>query len=301
MAKPKIDRQTLAQEYGWALAVLNSDSELRHLFNQAVANTWSADEFTARVRNTRWFQDHTQQQRQNQVLKATDPAEYQRRLQQTSDTIRQVAGSLGIDSKAMSSSAFNALVQHAFDNGWDSNEIQQHLAAGVNWTNRIAASSSAAGALDGQAATVASDIRQTAAAYGVNVSNHFIGSHVENVLANGGTKDGYLNYFKDVAKSIYPAYAKQIDAGYTMDQIAEPYRQSMASILELNPQSLGLSDPTLRKALTTTDPKTGEPVATPVWQFENTLRNDPRWQQTNNARDTYANLTAQLGNDWGVM
>lgn len=301
MANPSIDRQTLAQEYGWSMAVLNSSSELRSLFNQAVAHTWSADKFTAEVRNTKWFQNHTQQQRQNIVLKDTDPTEYRRRLQQVSDTVKQVAGQLGVDTKAMSSRAFNALVQHAFDSGWDSNEIQQNLANGVNWTNRIAAGAAAHSAVNGQAGTVAADIRQTAAAYGVNPSPHFIGSQVGAVLAGRATKDGYVDYFKDQAKQIFPAYSKQIDAGYTMDQIAEPYRQSMASLLEVNPNSLGLTDPTLRRALTTVDPTSEKPVSTPLWQFENTIRNDPRWQNTNNARDLYGGLTAQLGNEWGVM
>lgn len=301
MANPKIDPQTLAQEYGWALAVLNSDNELRHLFNQAVQHTWTADEFTARVRNTKWFQDHTQQQRQNIVLRDTDPAEYHRRLQQVSSTVRQVAGQLGVDTQAMSSTAFNALVQHAFDNGWDATEIQRNLAAGVNWTSRIAAGSAAHSAVNGQAATVAADIRQTAAAYGVNVSPNFIGSQVSNILQGNATKDGYVNYFKDMAKQIFPAYSKQIDAGYTMDQVAEPYRQSMATLLEMNPNSLGLTDPTLRRALTVVDPKSEKPTATPLWQFENTIRGDPRWQNTNNARDLYSGITAQLGNEWGVM
>lgn len=297
---PRIDQNVLASQYGWALAVLNSDPELRSLFQQAVANSWTPDEFTARVRNTDWFKQHSAQARQNAVLKASDPAEYQRQFAATSDAVKTIAGQLGVDVGSMSGTAFNMLVQHAFDAGWSNDQIKHALAAGVNWTQQVALSNSPSNGLDGTAGAVAADIRQAAASYGVNVSNGFIGSWVDKVLGDQGTKEGYMSYLRDMAKQTYPAYAKQIDAGYTTDQVAEPYRQSMASLLETNPNSIGVMDPMIRQALTATS-SDGTPTVTPLWNFEQTVRNDPRWQQTNNARDTYTGIAEQLGNDWGVM
>ena len=49
----------------------------------------------------------------------------------------------------------------------------------------------------------------------------------------------------------------------------------MASLLELDPNSIGLNDPTITKALTSLDEK-GMPKATPLWQFEKEILNDPR-------------------------
>jgi len=72
----------------------------------------------------------------------------------------------------------------------------------------------------------------------------------------------------------------------------------MANILEIDPDSITFSDPTLRKALQSTD-ASGKPSAQPLWQFEANLRNDPRWEYTNNARATVDSLSLKVLRDWG--
>jgi len=39
----------------------------------------------------------------------------------------------------------------------------------------------------------------------------------------------------------------------------------------------------------------------PLWQFEQDLRKDPRWQYTNNARESVFNAVYQTGYDLGVL
>jgi hypothetical protein len=36
-----------------------------------------------------------------------------------------------------------------------------------------------------------------------------------------------------------------------------------------------------------------------LWQFEQTLRADPRWAKTNNARDTMSSALLKIGADFG--
>ena len=68
--------------------------------------------------------------------------------------------------------------------------------------------------------------------------------------------------------------ADRINAGYTVKQIADPYIQSQARLLELNPDSIGLSDPSIQQALMSKD-QSGKPAAMSVWEYEQQLRNDP--------------------------
>lgn len=40
-------------------------------------------------------------------------------------------------------------------------------------------------------------------------------------------------------------------------------------------------------------------TSTPLWQFEQQVRNDPRWDQTDNAKQSAASLVMQIGKAWG--
>ena len=58
----------------------------------------------------------------------------------------------------------------------------------------------------------------------------------------------------------------------------------------------------LKKGLANTvDPSTGQTQPMPVWQFEQQVRQDPAWQQTNNARDYYSSIVHQIGKDFGFV
>ena len=52
-------RTTIGWFFGFALAFMNSNPELKHLFDQAVKHSWLAAEFIARLRGTKWFKHHS--------------------------------------------------------------------------------------------------------------------------------------------------------------------------------------------------------------------------------------------------
>jgi hypothetical protein len=85
----------------------------------------------------------------------------------------------------------------------------------------------------------------------------------------------------------------------TVKQIASPYVNSMANILEVPQDSLSLNDPTINKALTNID-QTGKQTAVPLWQFETNLRQDPRWATTKNAKDTLDSTAHSILQNFGL-
>ncbi len=93
-------------------------------------------------------------------------------------------------------------------------------------------------------------------------------------------------------------FATQIDAGLTTKQAASPYIQSMASILELDPNAVNLDDPTIAKALTGVNEQ-GTPTVMPLWQFERELKKDSRWRYTKNAQDELLGTGMQVLRDLG--
>jgi hypothetical protein len=87
---------------------------------------------------------------------------------------------------------------------------------------------------------------------------------------------------------------KLLGQGIDLDAIYSPYRNLMASILELNPESIDLKDPTLRLAF-------GPDKETTIYDFEKALRKDYRWQYTDNAKRDVSNVALKVLQDFGFQ
>jgi hypothetical protein len=87
---------------------------------------------------------------------------------------------------------------------------------------------------------------------------------------------------------------KLLDQGVDLDTVYSPYRNLMASILELNPESIDLKDPTLRSAI-------GPDKEMPIYDFEKNLRKDYRWQYTDNAKRDVSNVALKVLRDFGFQ
>jgi hypothetical protein len=80
--------------------------------------------------------------------------------------------------------------------------------------------------------------------------------------------------------------------GYDLETIYSPYKNTMASILELDPNTISLSDPALRMGIS----KEGDMN---LYDFERSLRQDNRWQYTQQARGEVADVALRVLRDFG--
>lgn len=150
--------------------------------------------------------------------------------------------------------------------------------------------------LAGEVATA----RDTLAKYADAMGVAFDVQSAADAIAKGLATDAdYKNQIKELAKSYYPSWAKQIDAGQTMASIAYPYMNSMSNILELNPADVNVNDPMIKKALTYRD-KDGNATSQSIWDFEQSLRQDPRWGYTKNARTELDSVARSVLRDFGL-
>jgi hypothetical protein len=68
----------------------------------------------------------------------------------------------------------------------------------------------------------------------------------------------------------------------------------MASVLEINPETINLNDSVLRSAI-------GPDKEMSLYDYQKMLRKDPRWQYTNNARETVSSGLTQVLRDFGFQ
>ena len=286
---PDINEQELAARYGFAMAVLNSNPELKALFQRAVASTYTPERFQAELRGTQWFQSTQESRRNAQILQASDPETYKKNVEQLRVKITMMAAEMGAKI-TLSPGDLGGFVNHLYHYGYDDNQIRQTLAGYVQYTD---------GRLLGQAGQWETELREYAANMGVKLSDQTILNYVKSAAGGSSTINDAMSAIRKTASSAFPHLADRLAAGETVADIADPYRQTMAQLLEQNPESITLSDPTIKAALQSKDDK-GSPVLRTLYDFENDLRQDKRWLKTKNAQDAAMSTVNRVLRDMGV-
>ena len=143
------------------------------------------------------------------------------------------------------------------------------------------------------------DLRSYAKAFGIKYTDADYNRWSSEIFSGTTTANDIQSKIRQDSASAFPVYADKILSGTSVDSIGSAYKSSVANILELDADSIDFNEPLLRKALQYT--QDGKPAVMPVWMFEQELRQDSRWQYTNNARESVYNAIYQVGTDMGVI
>ena len=101
-----------------------------------------------------------------------------------------------------------------------------------------------------------------------------------------------INLVNIQAKTLFPAIADKIDAGYTAKQVLTPYLRARANILEEDEDAIDLKE--LQEVAK--DPK----GLVGLYDYEISLRKNPKWKFTKNAIDTLGGLARDFTKMFGV-
>ena len=185
----------------------------------------------------------------------------------------------------------DAFVKRMYDsaNDKDVNIINRELAALISYKP----GAQLGGSIGGDLTT----LRATARANGFNLDTQF-GSNINDWLqrlARGESVETFKNTIRGAAKLGLPdKVANLLDQGLDLKDIYAPYRNVMASVLEVAPDSISLDDKTLRMAI-------GPEKEMSIYDFQRTLRKDPRWQYTDNARAEASDSVLKVLKDFGFQ
>lgn len=282
--------EDLAANYGFALAFMKSDKELWGLFKKASdpKNSWTVQRFVAGLKNTGWYKKKSESVRQYELLRTTDPATLAQRRQQMDSQIHDLAAQMGA---SFPSGSRSRIVDNALKYGWNENQIRDTVAGFIRTVN---------GVYNGQAGSNIESLRQTAWRNGINMAPTTLQNYARQIaMGNAGVKF-YQDLIRKQAKSLAPSFAAEIDAGMDLYDIANPYIQAKAKILEKNPADIDLFDNDVRKALSGKD-AAGKPSTMSLWQFEQSLRKNPEWNKTQNAQDSMMSTARKVLQDFGFQ
>ena len=223
----------------------------------------------------------------NKLAEVESTTTYGRGLKDLKDAIETARLAAGAE---LTEDEINVLAQEAYDKGLDRerNSFNAFLDSKFKF--------GATGA-KGKAGEQLAELQKVAAANGLDLQKAF-GTQLPTWLASinkGESIETFKKMIRSVAKIGMPQnIATLLDEGVDLDAVYSPYKNVMASVLEINPESITLNDPVLRSAIT------GEKEL-PIYEFQRQLRKDSRWQYTNQAKEEVSDVALKVLRDFGFQ
>lgn len=175
---------------------------------------------------------------------------------------------------------------------WLEEQVKTNLLTGTQEVNKI-------GIPEGPVGQNFVQVKNFATRNGIMLSDQAATEYATQLVAGTLDQDTVFNTIRESAASAFPQLADKIKAGIDVKTLADPYIQSMSNILEIPYTAIDLFDPKVRSALSYTLPD-GKIGTKSIYDFEKDLRQDTRWQYTNNAKKAVSDSVLTVLKDFGL-
>jgi hypothetical protein len=301
----------VANEYGSIDTIFKTDPGLQTLLRKAIGkdgvpNTdddLTVNQFTNELENTSWFKTNASAVRQRGFYKRQfddlvkqggnledlyKTTEYGRGLKFTQQVIADEIKKVGA---TLTPEEIDLISRDIYDLGYENQKaiVSQRIRAKIAYKP--------GGIVGGEAGADLADLRKTAKANGLDLDKNF-GSSIQGWLQNlaqGESIETFKQIIRSTAKLGLPEKVSAlIDQGVDLDTIYSPYKRLMASVLEINPESITLDDQVLRSAI-------GPDKEMSLYDYQKMLRKDNRWQYTNQAKEEVSDTALRVLRDFGFQ
>ena len=294
----ELDWNVLAEDWRWIENLMLEVDEIREIVENAVKNydldtETGVNNFINDVIGSTWWQENDTFAREAFAERSTDPETYKNRIRDAANAVREEALQIGapIDEATVA-----ILAERFVTEGWNQPERAYRLRDELN--KKIGPNQQ--GQMFGQAGDLIDKLRQAATRNGLSFTPDYYNSALASVNSNLTDEAYWIRQIREEAASYWPSYSEQIRAGVDVMQLASGYMNIMARTLEIDPNSISLNDPFIRKATTGID-EAGNPRPMSLWEFEQELRNDPRWMETDQAVKSISDIGTSILQRFGIM
>ena len=298
--------------------IFKLDPKLGELLVQAVNEGWDDAKFLAKAKLTPWWQRNSDSVRTKIVerakydellaagedVKNTDYGQYlAKQMRAVKAKAKEIAGIALTDEQAQ------GVAQKIYDGNLEDDPlaINALIIPFIGKTTSIVGTGTGTTGFGGQALQNYQMLQGIAKANGFslkdilpNVSAITAGGDLETAVLQGlANGDIDINRVAQDARMLaaqgQPQYVRNLlGQGYDLEAIYAPYRQTMASTLELDPNQIDLNDNTLRMAITDKGDMN-------LYDFKKALRQDNRWQYTGAAKEEVSNAALKVLQDFGFQ
>ena len=298
------DKKAAAKEYlfnaGYMMNLINSDASMEIFYKRILKymdkndnQTPTAYTLNEMKKGIEWFDKFNADQEKARMQQA-NPAtklDFERSVQLKRDTIQASAQILGV---TLEESFLDTLALDARLDNLTESEISERIRPFI-----VSAVDEGA-ELSNRAGQAERELLQWSDANGLSLTGSSISSYVADIAQGKINLDDVKSSLRDTYMAgSYPAWKDQIGIGQDIADIAAPYKQHMANLLELDVNTINLTDETLLKGLQGVDAN-GKPSVVPLYDFDRMIRKDPRWDKTENALKTYTDAGANILQMFGL-
>ena len=128
---------------------------------------------------------------------------------------------------------------------------------------------------------------------GLPINDKSLAQQAAEIALDKNKLDSTINLINLQAQTYFPALSEKIGQGYTVKQLLSPYIQTRANILEEDPDSVDLKS--LTKVAQNPKGLMG------LYDYEVSLRSDPKWRYTKNAQDNMSKLSRSIAEMFGLV
>lgn len=275
-------------------------AEIDILIKRAKDEKWDEDTFMDALEGTVWWQATYPSMRQF-FLDTHDPRKASTFAEKVSNTMDSMLGkleALGITARQVDPATgkvidntdfIKGIALKSIQNNWDDDQLEQYLATQGN----IVFSGG------GTLGSYYDRIAQQAYLYGVPLDETMKKTINTSLLdpLDGRDANYWIKTVKDMA---YDApqnkpFLASLQAGRNLYEVTNSYRQQMANLLEVDSTAVTWND-LMGKVV---DTSTGN--ARTFADFTKQVKNDPLWQYTRNAKETYSNTALDIAKMFGFM
>lgn len=275
-------------------------AEIDGLLARAKSEKWTEDTFMDALEGTVWWQTTLPSMRQFflDTHDKRNASTFAEKMRNTMDSTLAKLETLGIQVKQIdpttgkvtdNSEYLKGIAMKAIENGWDDDQLENYLSTqgSIVFTG------------GGTLGSYYDRVAQQAFLYGVPLDATMKQTINTSLLdpVDGRDVNYWLKTVKDMAydapqnKPFLPA----LQQGRNLYEVTNSYRQQMASLLEVDSTAITWND-LMGKVI---DGNSGN--ARTFADFTKQLKQDPLWQLTRNAKETYSNTALDIAKMFGFM
>ena len=291
-------------DIGWAKDLINSVPELAGIFDTAARKGYLTPDAGAvgkknlenLIRDSNWFQTNGATAREILALEQTDAGEFAFRLDTAKLQVQAQARDKGIQ---LSEQNANNLARQSLLGGWGERDRDQLLTDALMALPRSTSDGSDPAKATGSLGEYMRNLRNVAAMNGLTYSDDYYYQQANSALTGLTSIEDSISGIREEAAGLWPPYADKIRAGQNARDLASSYIQNMASVLQIDPDSISLDDPFIQGSITSFDDQ-GNPRPKSLWEQSNELRKDPRWIESNDGQNKIASAVSGVTAMFGI-
>lgn len=286
---------------GWANARIDRRTG-KIVKGKNTGEVWGANRVAAEMQQTKWYTSRTGNQREADNARKMDPTSYNQRLAWITESIKEQATTAGAD---LSGANVKEFAERMLRDNWLYLSGSADETVPERFLNDFLAPliKPKAGTQDfgGEAAVTAATLRKRAEAYGVTLSDQWYLKSIQQLHAGDISEQELTNEIINNSKSRYGGLSGMISDTRSVQDLADPYIQMYADVLERSPSEVDIYNPDIQKAMQYTDPATGQTRMRSLWEFEQDLRQKPEWGNTKRGRKELNDGAMSMLRDFGFV